>query len=129
MSVDPDAAKVPGHCTLSGKPVFDILRRNDDGSPAQIGMPHDDAYRANLLLTDGNTMAITVCEDMLPEVDKNLPLIWRKIAAAAVAERDSLPPRANEPDVAELRLDQAAKQFSQVPLGVLYVEKWSELNG
>ena len=135
LQVQPDAPKRPGHCTLSGKAVFDIPEWHTDenplkGEPKKIGPPHDDAWRVHLVLVDGSTMAITVCAELLDQVEDNLNLVWKKIMAAYAFEEFTRPWRGGkqlDPDQETAITASVVKQCGNPPLGVLYTEKWQDM--
>ena len=136
LQVLPGSPKIPGHCTLSGKEVFAIPEWFVDdnllnGQPKKIGPPADDAWRVHLVLVDGSTMAITICEELLGEVEDNINLIWRKVLDACAFEEKTRPWRGGKqltPDQEAAITASIVKQAGNPPLGVLYIEKWQDMS-
>lgn len=124
-----------GHCFVCGKPTWEILREAPKdsplaGEPIKLGKPLKDAVRCELVLLSGRRVSVTVhsyCSDLL---EKNLSKHWKTILAATKYEEDTRPHRKVRPrtDAQQKAVDDFnAKLATDVPLGVLTVEKWSEL--
>ncbi len=103
--------KTAGHCSKCDKPVFKI--RNQPGR-TYVGLPAADALCVSLLMLDGSTADVTVCEACLSEVFGAVPEFWREVILPAFAEEGSNP-------------DFWSFMSENPPLGVLYVRPWREV--
>ena len=117
-----------GHCFICGEVIFDIVRRHTrgalNGEPAQIGKPHADARRCELVLVSGRRMPITVHEKCVPEFEANLSTHWKTIMRAFKYEDDT---RTHRKVKKRRKKAQAAHEefmnrlVNDVPLGILNV--------
>lgn len=104
--------KTAGHCSKCDKPVFEI--RNQPGR-TYVGHPAADALCVSLLMLDGSTADVTVCEACLHTLyEDSLPGFWNEVILPAFAEEGSNP-------------DFWSFMSENPPLGVLYVRPWSEV--
>ena len=101
--------KTAGHCSKCNEKVFEI--RNQPGR-AYVGHPTADALCVSLLMLDGSTADVTVCEACLPELA--VAELWREVILPAFAEEGSNP-------------DFWSFMSENPPLGVLYVRPWAEV--
>ncbi len=130
----PSNIKKAGCCSFCNKAVFDILTQYPStspfaGLPIRIGRPHDDAWRAAILLTDGTTADFTFCAECLPEVEERLPELWRKSIASFVFENENRVALGGRPVNAEHHdkiREMVAGFTDNVPLGILHVFPWAE---
>jgi len=126
--------KIPGHCSVTGEPVFDIIStwpagHPFEGEPSKIGAAHVDAMRVTLVATNGTLMTLTVKESALPALTDELPRVWREVKARFRAERkahrafgqtDFNPEQHAHADAVNLEVN------NNPPIGVLCVERWTD---
>lgn len=114
-----DDRRKPDCCVLCDEPVFERGKLISDA-----------AWRTHLLLTDGTTAAITIC-DGCSEAEICMPALWRRILAAFMFEaglRGTMPSRPPlTPEQAETERAHLLSLTRNVPVGVLCRERWSEV--
>lgn len=124
--------KRTGHCSLCDCEMFHVKSIDVvSGDPTALGAPHDHAWRVHLLLADGTMAAATLCAKCLPLAPARLPELWRRVMMAFAHEggrrgshhaRPRLTPSQQEEQRAHL-----VALYSNVPVGILAAEKWSEV--
>lgn len=126
--------KIPGHCSISGEPCFDVVSTFPEdhpfaGQPKRLGQPHPDALRVTLIMASGTNMQITVKECELTELHTHLPEMWRNIKARLRAERKAHK-ALKQPDFSDDQhqfMDEENIRFNDnIPLGVLCWERWTD---
>ena len=130
-----------GCCSVCDAEVFEVVQRwpRDHrylpGEPRTLGRPLPGARRATLVLTwSGHICNMTLCGDCNLD-EKNIPAIWQKTLRTMARERQDdyrvsintkpLKPGREANTVWDVHRIMAA----DVPLGVLAIENWSEVNG
>lgn len=90
--------KIPGHCTICDRAVFEVVERHSsgilEGHPKKFGKPID-AIRVEYFLADGSRCTMTCCKDCLDAMvnPENFPKIWEKVIHSFIFE--------NKPEVRE----------------------------
>lgn len=118
--------KYIGACTRCGEMVFDVLRQDESGRPTKLGKPFDEAYRVHFALADGSTMALTFCGEcergLLPA---DYPVIWNHVMGAFAEEIERC--AVLDPARHDARIAAAKRLFKNIPVGVVSVQRWSEV--
>lgn len=115
-----DERRKSGCCVLCDESVFEVGKLIVDG------------WRTHLLLTDGTTAAVTICDGCSEiEIGARMPALWRRILAAFMFEaglRGTVPSRPPlTPDQIETERAHLLSLTRNVPVGVLCRERWSEV--
>ena len=129
--------KTAGLCAVSDEECFEIREYWPEkhpfaGEPRRFGAPHKDALRVALVMADGSLMHITIKACELVNLETNLPATWCRIkermrherkAHAALNQRDFTLEQHRFMDEENLRFN------DNVPLGILFAERWRDVRG
>lgn len=125
-----------GCCVICNEECFNVTARwpSDHRCASQIRQvsgPKLEAKRHALLLVNGSQALITTCGEceITPE---NLPKIWRQCVAANVREDDpnyraAIGAQPIPEEQREHRNNLLKLMAWNVPIGVLYEQRWSEI--
>lgn len=127
--------KIPGHCTVTGEPCFDIREtwpsgHPMEGQPRSIGNPHDNALRVTLVTVSGATMVMTMTMDGVARLGSSpslLPALWAEQKDRMRLERTSHRALNQSPFTPEQNAHADASNIAfndDVPLGILCYERW-----
>ncbi len=109
-----------GCCAISGELVWETEMR---GGKVFLKTPLPEARSVGIVLTNGTTATLTVHKDHVSEVDKQFPIIWKRVILG-FAEDLLLKP---EEDRAAL-IPSILAAWENPPIGVLSVQKTTELH-
>lgn len=127
--------RIPASCVLTERPLFEVIEAYDNshalaGTPRKVGPPLPEARRVTLVCLSGSLMQVSLHEDVVPELPNRLDEIHKKIVDAFMWDRANRRVK----NLAPLNETQSAQELQMilqiqrnVPLGVLCVEKWTDL--
>lgn len=82
--------KLIGCCSKCDAEVFDIVKRDEDRKPIQVGPAHDDAVRVTFRLAAGPYMDLTFCkpcsDGLTPD---DYPFLWQRVMLSWVDQTGS----------------------------------------
>ena len=121
-----------GCCALTGQKVFDVLSTFTSGprkgDPDRLGPPRKVAWRLTILLIDGSTTNVTVCEDVLSDVESRLAEMWRNVMEAHAFERANWKEngaKAFTPEQVAKAYRDSYKLSTNIPIGVMKRERYA----
>lgn len=123
-------------CALSGKPCWEVVIQHPlDGSPLageprELGSPMACARRIVLLMLDGSTGSVTVHADHVGELFERLPQMWRNCCKRVQFEREhaaGLGVRVRDAAHAQQMRAIELGMIQNIPIGILAVQRWSDL--
>ncbi len=115
------APKIVGACACCDRMVFDITARfgagePNEGKPKQLGAPQADARRVTFLLTSGEVMDLTFCDDCMNTLSsETYGQLWDKVLVSWAAE------------LGDKRPDWFMAQFQNAILCELNAQDWTEV--
>ena len=132
--------KISGKCSNCDADCFVVTRLYPDdhflaGEPRNLGQPLDHAYLIGILITDGKTLRVTMCENCAKTLSpKIMNHVWRRILYSWKVENtdDHLKALAKPPLKPSQRkkVEEWLREMSrQSVLGVVCNMKWSDYRG
>jgi hypothetical protein len=127
-----------GCCSLCDREVFDSAERypHDHALASQIrspGAPAREARRVTFLLMDGSRCDMTFCSKCDP-IPRAFVQIWEKVCRTMAGELDpdyrvAIGAGALDPAQRKVSEENLLRLFNNPPVGVLYEQPWSEVDG
>lgn len=124
-------------CTMCDKDLWESISRWHEGHPlagqVQIrGKVKAEAVRVTMALLDGSTTDITFCAECAHIVHEHLPMLWNKISERHVMSidkefRSAVGYPEHTPDQQRKAVEEAIQFVHNRPLGVVAIQKWSEV--
>ncbi len=126
-----------GRCSICDCRIADFLNTYPQGhfcagEAQRIDRPHDEAVRVTLILSNGNTMDITVCPGCDRFVETGLVVLWKRILLGFKHETSNefregmrLPPYTA---TQRITVNSWIREMARIiPFGVLYRRNWKDV--